>query len=154
MDPSIQEEYEILFKKLQTHDLAPNQKRKVFVMGSPHPYSLTGSLCPDDHRSPPHRTSSPINKFFTEWNAALREFADNVGVIFVDVDKKFDWHRICDTDPWFHVRAGQDFMYPTPKGYSAMKDAFAEVALGIFVEHNEENGLMVVPNTIPNIKNR
>lgn len=80
------------------------------------------------------------------WNDKLREVANNVGVIFVDVDKKFDWHRICDKDPWFHTRLGQDFLYPTAEGYSAMKDAFAEVALEIEVQHNEENGLMVLPN--------
>lgn len=133
--------YEDLFQWVRKHDLAPNQKREVYILGLPKPFSLTEFWCPVNRFLPPYELLKEWNNIVGAWNDMLREEADNAGITYVDVDKKFDWHRVCDKRPWFYIDATEDFLYPTAKGQGVLRDAVAEAALQMVIKRPKEEKL-------------
>ena len=115
----------------------PNsQVREVYVLGQPQIYSLTEDHCPGKGMPTPNRAvKRDFNQLIREFNKELKTAADKAGVVYVDVDDKFKFHRICDKDSWISTSVGKGALYPTYFGHNAIKDAFAEKALQLKIEY-------------------
>ena len=133
-------ELEELFTKALTFNREEGQKREVYVIGFPRPWAPFDHGC--DKVKPlgdnPVSTRKDLNRLVDGFNDKLREVATKVGVAFVDVQEKFDGHRLCDElENWFQIDVDHDrdpyqfFLLPNWKGYGAIKEAFAEAALEI-----------------------
>lgn len=102
-----QKKYEDFFRLVKTWNLAPGQKREVYVMGFPKPYGFPNTFqrehkfdCPYGHKGRDNFQHQwgmhGTNDVSDNLNKYLKIAADKAGVTFVDVDPKFENHRICD----------------------------------------------------------
>ena len=107
---STESKYKDFFETVKTWNLAPGQKREVYVMGIPKFYGFPNNFdqshrfdCPFGHRMSDFLHQQPgmhgANDVAGVLSSILKSAANKAGVTFVDVEPKFKNHRICD-----HVR--------------------------------------------------
>lgn len=128
---------EELFQFVRKIGLAPGQKREVYVLGLAQPFSATESYCGLKDKLPPKRLLREWNKVVGFWNTMLADEADNAGIRYVDVDRKFHWRRICDRHPWLYADGTSSFLFPNANGSAQIRDALAEEVLGIVIRREE-----------------
>ncbi|KAG6988838.1 hypothetical protein G7Y79_00069g096300 [Physcia stellaris] len=104
---NIESEYTAFFETVKTWNLAPGQKREVYVMGIPKFYGFPNNFdkshrfdCPFGHRMSDFMHDQPgmhgANDVASVLSTILKRAADKAGVTFVDLEAKFNFHRICD----------------------------------------------------------
>ncbi|KAI9702639.1 MAG: hypothetical protein M1820_006145 [Bogoriella megaspora] len=120
-----------------THNLLPDQKRKVIVTGYAQPFNVSGlpSNCPITIPVPPlgpGNLADRINLSVLALNAAIAAAAYENGALFAEVDAAFEGHRLCDgSDAWFQTDPNTPnaaLAHPTADGYSAIAEAVARAA--------------------------
>lgn len=128
-----------LFESARKIGLAPGQTRDVFVLGLPQPFSPTENHCPRSTKLklPPRPQRNEWNKVVVFWNEMIADEALRAGITYVDVDAKFRWRRVCDRVPWLYDDGSSNFLFPNEKGEAQIRDALAEVVLGIGIQREE-----------------
>ena len=123
-----------LFEKAVTTNLTLGQKREVYVIGYARFYNTDDGdkNCPDKDVLPTPTLDGialEMNGIVEALNAQLRNAAEKVGAVYVDIDAAFEGHRICDKDSWFHTD-GPDIFHPIDVGHQWILRSFSETALG------------------------
>ena len=123
-----------IYKQALTANLSDGQTREVYVLGYARFYNINGGRehCPNDDKlpTPPLEiiAGNYLNDLVDLLNTNIREAAQDVGATFVDINAKFEGHRICDKECWFQTDypAGEHIFHPTDQGNKAIMEAFWE----------------------------
>ena len=123
-----------IYKQALTTNLMDGQVREVYVLGYARFYNVDDGRkhCPNDDKLPTPPLADIaggyLNDLVNLLNTNIREAAQDVGAIFVDIDKKFEGHRICDKECWFQTDypAGEHIFHPTDRGNKAIMEALWE----------------------------
>ncbi|KAL8790159.1 MAG: hypothetical protein Q9195_006486 [Heterodermia aff. obscurata] len=122
-----------LFEKARTVNRAKDQVREVYVLGYPRFYNTEEGRanCPPLADMPTPSLGGvgiEMNGVVNELNKVLKKACAEGGARFVDVDAKFEGHRVCDREHWFQTshQAKEDIFHPNEKGYEAIMEALSE----------------------------
>lgn len=124
-----------IYKQALSANLTEGQpNRAVYVLGYARFYNIDDGRdhCPNDDKLPTPDLDDVAGNFLNDLvdllNTNLKEAAEDVGATFVDIDGKFEGHRICDKECWFQTDypAGEHIFHPTDRGNQAIMEALWE----------------------------
>ena len=142
----LQPQLEALYSQAKVHNILPDQKRSVYVLGYMQLWNsqVTRDECygKDDIYVPPlgpDSFGSQMNDLLVKLNNIIKAAAEAQEVTYVDIDAGFEGHRICDKEdyPNEHVEIQKSFyayifnrdkyapFHPTADGYTIMMEALA-----------------------------
>lgn len=143
---TLQPQLEDLYGQAKVHNLLPDQKRSVYVLGYAQLWyaKKTRDECygKDDVYVPPlgpNESGIQMNALIVKMNGVIKAAAEAQQITYVDIDAGFEGHRICDEEnyPNEHVEFQKGFwtyvfhkdkyapFHPTADGYTIMMEALA-----------------------------